>query len=303
MMMDRRYTIIIVPHTSANPRKIQVSAKFLSYVFIGLVSFLVASAGTMIHYFQYFQQVTNLKKAEEENVQLRANLQQSAVLTQKLNRKISFLTELSNKLRIMAGLPNAKRPQQELPPLKPGIGGFTMTPTATNTFDPQRLLVLEKRTDYLEKTFVSLNNYFEKQNQELSTTPSILPAEGFISSSFGSRLNPFTNAPDYHEGVDLTNEVGTPVIAPADGVVTFTGLKGNYGQVIEIRHDDEVSTLYGHLDKILVKQGQKVTRWQQIGLMGNSGRSTGPHLHYEVHINDQPVNPMPYILNLASTEG
>lgn len=298
-MVEQRYTIIIVPHTCANPRKFQISTRYLSYVLILLAAILVAFLGTTVHYVKVYKQAKNLEKYAEENVQLKTSLDQSLQLTQKLNKKISFLNDISNKLRVMAGLPQG----QKKSPLKPGMGGVTLNTTIDGAPDPQRLMLLDKRADYLEKNFADLSTYFQKQSTQLSTTPSILPAEGFISSSFGSRLNPFTNSPDFHEGIDLTNEVGTSVVAPADGVVTFVGVKGNYGQVVEIKHAGEVSTLYGHLEKVLVKSGQQVKRWQPIGLMGNTGRSTGPHLHYEVHVNDQPVNPMPYILNLDSFEG
>ena len=301
MMMDRRYTIIIVPHTSANPRKLQVTARFISYVFIGFATLLLAGLGTMIHYVQLFKESANFQRTQEENVQLKASLEKSTLLTQKLNKKISFLTDVSNKLRVMAGLPSIGM-NNKFSQLQPGLGGTTMS-TANGGPDPARLLALSQRADYLEQSFSILNKYFQKQNAALSTTPSILPTEGFISSTFGSRRDPFTNAPDFHEGLDLTNVIGTPVVAPADGVVTFTGQKGNYGNVIEIKHDDEVSTLYGHLNKIEVHVGDHVKRWQEIGLIGNTGHSTGPHLHYEVHVNDQPVNPLPYILNLDSLEG
>jgi murein DD-endopeptidase MepM/ murein hydrolase activator NlpD len=126
------------------------------------------------------------------------------------------------------------------------------------------------------------------------------PAAGFISSSFGSRLNPFTNLPDFHEGVDICNDYGTPVHATAQGTVIHAGSLGSFGQTIEIQHENGITTLYGHLAKIFVKVGQDVSRGQKIALMGNSGMSTGPHVHYEVLIHDQPVNPRPYLTRRSS---
>ena len=127
----------------------------------------------------------------------------------------------------------------------------------------------------------------------------MFPTEGYISSAFGMRRNQFTNMPDFHEGIDITNDVGTPVLAPADGKVIFAGYRGNFGQVIEIQHEGDITTLYGHLHKILVKPEEKVTRWQEIALMGNTGKSTGPHLHYEVHVRHQAVNPRAYLESIG----
>jgi murein DD-endopeptidase MepM/ murein hydrolase activator NlpD len=297
--MDERYTIVIVPHSRSNLRKFQVSSRYISYAFVCLAVLVLASIGTTVQFVKLYRQALSLKNIQSENVQLRASLEQSQLLTQKLNRKIATLTDLSNKLRVMAGLPQS--PIQPKKQLSSGIGGVTMNPV--NGADPQRLLSLERRAEYLEKSFSVLNDYFQKQHFELSSTPSILPAQGFISSFFGSRKNPFTNLPDFHEGIDITNGVGTSVICPADGTVIFTGQKGTYGLVVEIKHDDSMTTLYGHLKKASVKVGQHVSRWQAIAVMGNSGKSTGPHLHYEVHVNDQPVNPLPYILDLDAIEG
>lgn len=297
--MDERYTIVVVPHSRSNVRKFQISSRKLSFVFVTLALLALVSVGTMIHYVQLYRQAWNLKSVESENAKLKASLEQSQLLAQKLNRKISNLTELSNKLRVMAGLPQAPIQNKKQ---TPGIGGVTMNPTISGAPDPQRLLSMEKRAEYLENSFSVLEDYFQKQHLELSSTPSILPTQGFISSFFGSRKSPFTNSPDFHEGIDITNGVGTSVICPADGTVFFVGEKGNYGLVIEVRHEDTTSTLYGHLEKSLVRVGDHVRRWQPIARMGNSGKSTGPHLHYEVHLNDQPVNPLPYILDLASLE-
>lgn len=301
-MAEQRFTIIIVPHDRPGVRKLQVSARFVLYGLITLAILSLAAIGTTIHYVKLYRQARDLASIQKENVELKSSLEQSQYLTVKLSKKLSFLTDLSNKLKMMAGLPSTpvgkKKVQPPLP--KPGIGGVSMNTTTLGGPDPQRLFSMEKRAQYLEKNFALLSDYFAKKNQQLTTTPSILPTQGFLSSYFGSRANPFTSAPDFHEGIDITNEIGTPVIAPAAGVVLFAGVKGNYGNVVEIQHDNEITTLYGHLDRIKVKVGQRVNRWDVIGQIGNTGRSTGPHLHYEVHIGDQPVNPLPYILDLDS---
>lgn len=298
-MADQRYTIIVVPHTRSTLRKCQISVRFLSYALIGLAAIFLASVGVLIHYVKLNRDARNYILLQKQNQELRSSLEQSQLLTQKLNRKLSFLTDLSNKLKVMAGLP-AETIGKKKGNQRPGLGGVTMNSTAVGVPDPSRLLNLERRAQNLEQSFDVLNEYFHHQTTELSSTPSIIPATGFLSSYFGARRNPFTNAPDFHEGIDVTNEIGTLIVAPADGKVSFIGLKGSYGNVVEIEHRGGIRTLYGHLNEIRVKIGQDVKRWDVIGTVGNSGNSTGPHLHYEIHVGEDPVNPLPYILNLDS---
>lgn len=130
----------------------------------------------------------------------------------------------------------------------------------------------------------------------LAHTPSIWPVKGFLASGFGHREDPIDGEPAFHTGLDIAAPFGSPVQAPADGLVVETGWQQGYGNCIVISHGNGVATLYGHLSKILVKTGQKVKRWQKIGLVGTSGRTTGAHLHYEVHRQGRAVNPKPYLV-------
>jgi murein DD-endopeptidase MepM/ murein hydrolase activator NlpD len=130
----------------------------------------------------------------------------------------------------------------------------------------------------------------------LAHTPSIWPVKGFLSSGFGQREDPVDGEAAFHTGVDISAPFGSPVQAPADGLVVETGWQQGYGNCIVISHGNGVATLYGHLSKILVETGQKVKRWQKIGLVGQSGRATGAHLHYEVHRQGRAVNPKPYLI-------
>ena len=137
-----------------------------------------------------------------------------------------------------------------------------------------------------------------RENREfLSMMPSIWPAEGHLSSVFGARASPFTGQSTMHAGLDISNRPGTPIIAPAKGTVTFSGWDGAYGHCIVISHGNGIATRYAHLLRSVVKEGQVVSRGDLIGHIGSSGRTTGPHLHYEVRVGGVPVNPMRYILN------
>ena len=156
---------------------------------------------------------------------------------------------------------------------------------------------LESATYTQEADFTSLLDQLNEKKNLLSCTPSIRPAKGWISSNFGYRISPFTGRRELHAAYDIANREGSAIIAPANGVVTFVGKKGPYGNLLIIDHGYGLVTRYGHLKSIDVKKGAKVSRGDVIAKMGSTGRSTGPHVHYEVRLNGVPVNPEKYILN------
>jgi murein DD-endopeptidase MepM/ murein hydrolase activator NlpD len=131
----------------------------------------------------------------------------------------------------------------------------------------------------------------------LAHTPSIWPTRGWLSSGFGKRISPFTKEEEFHKGMDISTRMNTPILAPADGLVSSIGKDYLMGNKLMINHGYGLKTRYGHMAKILVKRGEYVKRGQKIGLVGDTGRTTGPHLHYEVYLNSLPVNPRHYILN------
>ncbi len=148
-----------------------------------------------------------------------------------------------------------------------------------------------------ENSFGSLLDKLEGQRNLLASTPAIRPTDGWMTSRFGHRVSPFTGRKEFHKGLDIANRKGTAILATANGIVSYAGRKGPMGNVLVIDHGHGMITRYAHLSEALKKQGEKVKRGDIIAQMGNSGRSTGPHLHYEVHLNGVPVNPATYILN------
>jgi murein DD-endopeptidase MepM/ murein hydrolase activator NlpD len=137
-----------------------------------------------------------------------------------------------------------------------------------------------------------------------NSAPNLWPVEGQITGSFGERIDPFNGEGAFHSGIDISAVVGSSVIAPADGVVTFADFLGGYGRAIMLDHGHGITTRYGHLSSFAVTAGQYIHRGDTIGYVGLSGRSTGPHLHYEVRINDAPVNPYKYLrLTVAHVGG
>jgi len=148
-----------------------------------------------------------------------------------------------------------------------------------------------------EDSLSELEKLLQTKKEMLVHTPSVWPVQGWVTSGFGFRTNPFTGLTQMHEGLDISNRLGTPVIAPADGIVSATGKDFSYGNVVVISHGFGVTTHFYHLSKILVSAGQKMRRGDKIAEVGTTGKSTGPHLHYEVKVNGIPVNPTRYILN------
>jgi murein DD-endopeptidase MepM/ murein hydrolase activator NlpD len=145
--------------------------------------------------------------------------------------------------------------------------------------------------------FETLFKYLNDQQNLLASTPAVRPCQGWTTSRFGYRKSPFTGRREFHKGLDIANRIDSPIIATADGVIAYSGAKGLFGKMVAIDHGHGMVTRFGHINKILVKRGQAVKRGDIIALMGNTGRSTGPHVHYEIHLNGIPVNPEKYILN------
>jgi murein DD-endopeptidase MepM/ murein hydrolase activator NlpD len=155
---------------------------------------------------------------------------------------------------------------------------------------------LDKKVKAQEQESRELKSYFEDQQALLASAPSIWPVRGWVTSDFSVRLDPFTGERVTHEGMDIATGLGTPVRAPADGTVVFAGVEGGYGHVLVLDHGYGLKTRYGHLSRIDVKIGDKVHRGDLVAAVGNTGRSTGPHLHYEVRVNGVPDNPRKFIL-------
>ncbi|PYS89719.1 MAG: hypothetical protein DMF64_16950 [Acidobacteria bacterium] len=164
--------------------------------------------------------------------------------------------------------------------------------------DAAGIAAVETRAAQLEQQLKSYETALRGR-----TVPSIWPAEGVLNDGFGARYDPFGGGgSEFHTGQDITAAPGTPVVAAANGSVTFAGWKNGYGQLVEIDHGHGLTTRYGHLSKIETTIGQEIARGEPLGRVGSTGRSTGPHLHYEVRINDTPVNPLAYLPTQVGVE-
>jgi murein DD-endopeptidase MepM/ murein hydrolase activator NlpD len=302
-MLRKKITIVFLPDASDRVRQLKIpQSLLLGSLVVTLIFALVLTWGLM-DYRSIKAKVPRLAQLEDENARQKTQL---AALTDKIDRingKLIELNEFDQKLKIMVNLETDEEGSQFI-----GIGGSDpslLNPDYTIEKAHERLVTLMHQSlDNLDTEIsVQMNEkeelykYLENQKSMLACTPSIWPTRGWVSSGFGNRISPFTDEVEFHKALDISTRMNTPIIAPADGLVSGTGKENAIGNNITISHGYGLKTRYGHLAKILVKKGEYVKRGQEIGLVGNSGRTTGPHLHYEVYLNSVPVNPRRYILN------
>lgn len=245
------------------------------------------------------------KMAEQQDLisGQQAQIQNFSSEINKLKAQLVTLNNFEEKIRVIANL----NPVEEQDNLF-GVGGSIpedLVPTA-DLSNRQSSLIREMHVQVAQlevasinqkKGFSTLLEALEGQKNLLACTPAVRPTKGWLTSKFGYRISPFTGRREFHKGLDIANHKGTEIIAPADGIIKFAGKKGFMGDLLVIDHGHGFVTRYGHLANILKKRGEKVKRGDLVAVMGNSGRTTGPHLHYEVHLNGVPINPEKYILN------
>ncbi len=271
-------TIIFVPHARARFRKLTISSRFLALAAASVAAVLVAAVAFAWAYFASARRDREFRFAMAENARLRST---AADLHQRLDgisKRMSDFEARTRRLAIVAGLTDSARG---------GVGGPGIAPAAGDWKNQSALL--DTRLSMLEKQF-------SRRSAQIASTPTVWPVRGAVSSGYGLRSDPFNGSSSVHEGIDISTNRGEPVLATADGTVLLSGWAGEYGRAIEIVHNDRYITLFGHLQETLVKEGQVVRRGDRVGLVGSSGRSPAPHLHYEVRVDGRTVNPLEYIL-------
>ncbi len=220
-----------------------------------------------------------------------------------ITEKIGEMKEFDHKLKSMVNLKTAEKSTRikGIGGPTPGVSGLNKNSDSKNT---EFVRSMHRSLDNLEEEVSSrlkdkteLYKFLESQKILLASTPSIWPTKGWLSCRFGKRISPFTGEKEFHKGIDIAARKGTPVVATAEGMILYADWKGGLGRTVIIKHAHGLKTRYGHLNKFLVKKGQYVKRGEKIALVGNSGRSTGPHVHYEVHLENVPVDPSRYIVN------
>ena len=300
--MARKYTIMVIPSNSSNTRRFSVTRGMLSLFLIGTCSLVGIALYLTQERIQLAKNLDKLSPLEQKNQAQKELLENFTSKLQSLDNNLIQLKQLEDQLRIMASLKPGKA-KDDL-----GVGGVSKDalPGDLEKLAPsERRFIrrlnrqfqdIEKRATEQESSFKDLIRVFRDRSVLLAHTPSIWPVKGWLSSSFGYRRSPFTNRREFHAGIDVVARTGTPIFAPADGVVVGAKRKVGFGKTLEIQHMQGIVTRFAHNSVNLVKVGQRVRRGDIIARVGSTGRSTGPHLHYEVRINGVAVNPRLYIV-------
>lgn len=308
--MQRKTTFFMLNASGSPIKQATVSRTFLCFSGLFVAAIIIFFCFVMHDYYDVKLKLSNIRGSESDIseqsdiiVAQRKQIKSFADEINSLKSKLVDLNSFEKRLRIVA---NIEKPADQDNLF--GIGGSIPDDLDTQIplTDKHNSLVREmhEQTKQLDlastnqnQGFESLLKYLEDQQNLLASTPAIRPVSGWTSSRFGYRVSPFTGLREFHKGLDIATRIGTPIIATADGVITFVGRKGLLGKVIIIDHGHGIVTRYAHLQKTLKKRGDSVKRGDTIARVGNSGRTTGSHLHYEVHLNGIPVNPEKYILN------
>jgi murein DD-endopeptidase MepM/ murein hydrolase activator NlpD len=312
--MRKKISFVILGSSGAPAKQVCTSKTTIRLIGLALIAFFAAVGYIVYDYYNLRETTAHLQNREvylsnqfEEIQNQRQQIQDFANEINSLKAKLVALSSFEKKIRIIANIEKSDESENIF-----GVGGSI--PEDLDAEIPlkekhnslmrdmhEQIEQLNSASLNQEEEFESLLKSLEDQQNLLASTPAIRPisrnVKSWVTSRFGYRMSPFTERREFHKGYDISSRKGTPILATADGVVTFAGKKGLLGNTVVIDHGHGMVTRYGHCDKFLKKRGDKVNRWEPIALMGNTGRSTGPHVHYEVHLNGMPVNPEKYMLN------
>ncbi len=302
-MANKSYTLMVISD-NAPVRRFHVRKSLIMQVGMGLMLLAGMGLGAGIHYFQVARDAAENRILRDENLTLRGQLKSVRERIEHIGSTLDRVERFDQKLRAMTMLSDPQRNLAMGPTeTEPGMTAPATETQFTQLTSLESSKALTGRLDRLsaeatrqEQSLQELQAYFQDQKSLLASTPSLWPARGWVTSDFGQRLDPYTADRVMHAGMDIAAPHGKEVFAPSDGTVVFAGLEGGYGNVIVIDHGYGIKTRYGHLAKLLVKAGDRVKRGSHIAAVGNTGRSTGPHLHYEVRVNGIPQNPRKFIL-------
>ena len=309
-LTSNKLTFFVANNTGSSIRKMVVSIPVLISIFLGLSAYFICM-GTILYDYYHLKQMaldgktfeSTILSQQDEISDQRKQIQVFAAEINSLKSKLLDLNSFEKRIRIIANIEKSVGQDNVF-----GVGGsnpedldlqVTLTQKHNSLLREMHEQVgqLNQVTVKQKEGFESLLKHLEDQRNLLACTPAISPTKGWITSKFGYRKSPFTGLREFHKGLDIATRKGTKIVATADGIVTYVGKKGLLGNVLIIDHGHGMVTRYAHLSKALVKRGTAVKRGDSIAEVGNTGRSTGPHLHYDVRLNGIAVNPEKYILN------
>jgi murein DD-endopeptidase MepM/ murein hydrolase activator NlpD len=312
--MRKKISFVILGSSGAPAKQVCTSKAAIQLFGILIIGFFVAVGYIVYDYYHLRETTAQLQNREVylssqmKEIQLqRKQIQEFANEINALKDQLLALNDFEQKIRIIANIEKSNESENIF-----GVGG-----SVPEDLDPQiplkekhnslmrdmheQIEQLSRASGTQQEEFEFLLRSLQDQQNLLACTPAIRPVargvKSWVTSRFGYRKSPFTGRREFHKAYDIAARHGTPILATADGVVTFASKKGLLGNTVIIDHGHGMVTRYGHCAKLLKKRGEKVKRGDTIALLGNTGRSTGPHVHYEVRLSGIPVNPEKYILN------
>ncbi len=305
---QQNYTLVVFRTGRGVHRKLTLpvrQVKGLVWLLAPVVCALFLGAVTAIAlYLVNLRNINDYDRLARQNRELKKQVEFFSRRLGELSARLTALQESNARVKVMANLavvPGARE--------RHGVGGpdplaVELTVSCLDAEHQRSLARLHEELQafelglsHEEEELQALSDCLRQRQLQLNFTPSIWPVRGWISSRYGYRVSPFTGRRELHRGLDIVNRIGTPIVATADGRVVFAGYKRGYGKMVVIDHGFGRVTKYGHLSRIEVQRDDEVVRGQRIGRLGSTGRSTGPHLHYEVVVNGKTVNPMDYLLD------
>jgi murein DD-endopeptidase MepM/ murein hydrolase activator NlpD len=288
---QRRWTLLVVPHGCDSPRGFSLSERTVRRLVAGASAVgLVALIGIGVAI-----SLLTTRAAGRGDERLRAQLVALQARLDSLDDTLQAIGRRDEQIRLLAGLPTDSSSTMTGVDHRSSMAA-SGTLLGSLAF-PRRADIdgLIRRANSLAASFAEVSDTLARHVEKLARIPSIMPTAGWLSSNFSrSRFHPILHYARPHEGIDVSAPMGAPIVAPAAGVVTRVGRETGYGLILEIDHGDGIRTKFAHCSRVSVREGQRVKRGQEVANVGNSGLSTGPHLHYEVRVDGQRVNPATY---------
>jgi murein DD-endopeptidase MepM/ murein hydrolase activator NlpD len=301
-MSDNFFTLMIIPRRKNAVKKISLSSALVRGLFIGSILAVLLTLYVIYDYASIKRDKAELARLRSQTKEQSLQIQDFALKIEELSDRMEEFKQFDKKLRILA---NYQIGRDKKLPLGIGGGGNRDEARIKDFLDQdQEKLISGMRHDVNQlnqdansrkQSFNELLKFLREQKSILAATPSIWPVKGWVTSDFGHRDSPFSSGVEFHKGIDIATRLGKEVVAPSDGLVVEVSYRYDDGNIIRIDHGHGISTSYAHLLKTAVKQGIRVKQGDLIGYIGDTGRSTGAHLHYAVYVNNIPVNPRKYL--------